>query len=409
MAITYQGSTAFTITGSPLIRGGATWEAGNRALIVVSGSNALVQFDLTTMAQVGSGTTLGSPVAVTLIDSASAVIISSGGSTVDFYELSSNTRSNVAGGIVGTAPANGTLAADPTNKIALYVNAGGRSIAKINGNTFTVTNFTFNFSNSNTNAGQLNAIVFIGNRRWIVADALGNLFEIDDFGNCYKQFSINMGSSQLVQNPISTSTSPLVSPRNLQFTDNMLLMQNDSGVFCIVDWTTGQTIWSWQTANNNSGRSTVSETASGICMVYNSANASNPIGCIVEMDLTVKPGSILSELYLQSTGTVVDVGFNSQNSRGWFVYDTNPTTTVRFFSLANERVTGTRTFTVQKNGTDVQARLIVWEDGVLGRPFLDTLMQSPATYRVPTGKTMIELVQIGEGETAEFGVSRYST
>jgi outer membrane protein assembly factor BamB len=408
MAITYQGSTSFTMS-SPTVRGGTTWEQGNRAVIVVSSSNALVQFDLTTMAQVGSGTTLSSPAAVTLIDSASAVIISSGNSTVDFYELSSNTRSNVAGGITGTAPANGTLAADPVNKIALYVNFNGRSIGRINGNNFTVTNFTFNFSNSNTNAGQLNAIVFIGNRRWIVADALGNLFEIDDFGNCYKQFLVNLGPSQLSQTPISTSGSPFIFPRTLQFSDNMLLVQNDSGMLCIVDWTTGETIWNWQNPNNNSGRATLSNAASGVCMVFNSNSSTNPAPCIVEMDLTVRPGSIISELYLQSLGVPVGTGFSSLNSRGWIAYDTTPSTTVRFFSLSNERITGTRTFTVQKNGTDVQARLIVWEDGTLGRPFLDTLMQSPATYRVPTGKTMIELTQIGEGETAEFSVSRYST
>lgn len=409
MAITYQGSTAFTPGGSPTVRGGTTWEDQNRALILVSSNNILVQFDLTTMTQVGSGSTLSNPAAVALIDSASAVIISFTSSTVDFYELSSNTRANVSGGITGTAPANGTLAADPINKIALYVNFGGRSIGRINGNTFTVTNFTFNFSNSNTNAGQLNAITFIGDGRWIVADALGNLYEIDSFGNCYRQYLVNLGSSQLSQTPISTSGSPLVSPRTIRFSDNMLLIQNDSGMLCIVDWTTGETIWSWQSANNNSSRNTLSSTASGVCMVFNSNSTSNPSMVVTELDLTVRPGSVLSELYLQSSGIPVGIGINSQTSRGWIAYDTNPSTTIRFFSLSGERVTTTKTFTVQQNGVDVQARLMLLEDGVLGRPILDTYMQSPATYRIPTGKNIIEMVQIGEGETAVFDVSEYST
>ena len=76
------------------------------------------------------------------------------------------------------------------------------------------------------------------------------------------------------------------------------------------------------------------------------------------------------------------------------------------------RASTTRTFTVQNNGINQVARLVLLDDtGGQGTDtvLLDTKMQSPATYTVPTGKTIIEIVRIGEGTNSLWDVSTYST
>ena len=39
----------------------------------------------------------------------------------------------------------------------------------------------------------------------------------------------------------------------------------------------------------------------------------------------------------------------------------------------------------------------------------DTIMQSPTTYSVPSGKNVIEIVKVGEGYTSLWQVNRYTT
>jgi len=46
---------------------------------------------------------------------------------------------------------------------------------------------------------------------------------------------------------------------------------------------------------------------------------------------------------------------------------------------------------------------------MVGRPLLDTYMQSPATYRVPTGKTLKVMVKVGEGEDAVWQINSLTT
>lgn len=405
MTLVYQNST--TVNGSPTIRGGCTWEAGNEALLVDSGIPCLRRYNLSTFAQTASTTVLNFPATVAMINSASCVVIPYSGSTVEFYELASNTRGSVAAGTTSTNNGvNQLSASDLTNNIVMYV-GGTTNIGVVRASNFSVSVVTPRTSSSNRS---FNCVVFKEAGRWIVGTQRGGLYELDAFGNIYGQMDIQLtpkisGLSSV--DGFSDLSSLDVS--GLFWDSGILGVSTSVGNFFLVDWGSKSIIATHQFPNGST-TPCLTNAGSGVLVASLGDNTSNPGTCIQEVDMVNKAPRIRSNLYTASTSTIVAVGANSTNGRGWAVQ--SQTGPIRFFDVQADRAITTRAFSVTIGGVHQQARLILLDETsgtATGRPILDTIMQSPTTYSVPSGKNVIEIVKVGEGYTSLWQVNRYTT
>lgn len=407
MTLVYQSST--TINGSPTIRGGCTWEAGNEALLVDSGVPCLRRYNLSTFAQTASTTVLNFPATVAMINSASCVVIPYSGSTVEFYDLASNTRGAVSSGFNSTNNGvNQLSASDLTNNIIMYVGAT-TNIGVVRASNYSVSVVTPRTSSSNR---VFNCVTFKEAGRWLVGTTGGGLYELDAFGNIYGQMDIQLTPkvSGLTQVDGGSDLSSL-DISGLFWDSGILGVSTTTGNFFLVDWGSKTIIASRQFAfTDSSFRPCLVNAGSGIMVASLSNNTSNPGTCIEEVDMVNKAPRVRDNLYTASTSTIAAIGANSTNGRGWAVQSSSGP--IRFFDVQADRAITTRAFSVTIGGVHQQARLILLDETsgtATGRPILDTIMQSPTTYSVPSGKNVIEIVKVGEGYTSLWQVNRYTT
>jgi len=389
---------------SASIQNGCTDELNNQVLIVESTGPSLRKYDLNTVAQVGSNITcLSSPSAVCLINSASAVITTSSGSSVDFIELSTNYRVNVTGAVaVANTTSRMVLAGDPTNSVAMACTSTAKRLMRINGST----NNTTNLDNLEIVGGStFTSIILKSPGRWLAGTSLGEIVEIDSTGKVYDRMRISIEGNA---NKESDSGSLLVTDiLGMAFDNNILTVSTGQGVLLQYDWTTKTQIATRPAYVFAQGSAfTLSNTASGI-VCGGSTSSFNPAP-FVALDTTCRELDTDGYIYTGGTGAVVGCGINTLNSRGWYLYGT---TLLRVFSLTPNRVTTTRTFTVTDSGQNVENELILLDYGSspIGKPMLHTYMKSPATYRIETGKTVLEIIKYGDGDNAKFAFNKYTS
>lgn len=367
----------------------------NRMISVETGLPSLRVYNLTTMAQVLSSTTLASPVGVTMIDSVSAVVHSSSVSTVDFIDTQAGNRSNISGGSNNNSAFNGqTIAADTDLKVALAACSSVNQLVRIDGNTFTVTTFLVK---GNLNE-LLKVVIYKGPNRWLVGGTQGGIYEIDNVGNIkdYWAYSLNFTKQ--------FNTTPLFEILNLCIENNFLLVNTYQGSF-LMDWST-KTILSklplpvtsiYQAAIVCGGASSIA--------IVGSRSFSNQ-GVVHALDFS-SPYYSATQAYLDTTSALTTVGLNASG----YAWTTDNNGRLRCFQVTPNN-TVLRTVSATIGGVNYPAR-VTWVDDSNGasnsQVVNDTYMNSPGTYRIPAGLTLYECIQINDGTTAYFDVTKFNS
>lgn len=384
---------------------GITHETNNELIVVDSTSSTLRRYNLNTTTQVGSNVTLTSiPAGVCLVDSASALSVMRNTASFDLVEIASGYKQNytVSGGSSLNTTKTNQIAGDPSTKIAMAISGGNSTLFKFNANTYTTSTVVLPKANENTNT--FASIILKESGKWLVGGNGGDIFEIDSNGNVLSRFSLGLPNTFARSGILNTPGSI----RTMSYDNGLLLVVTFGGHLFLIDWGS-KTVIKEQVLGTASTSIFLSPSVSGEC-IFGSQTA-NVTGATViyELDYTVKPFTVRDILFNDSTAGIVAAGVNGLNGRGWTL-QASPTNKIRFITMTPPRVTTTRTFTVNPGGNHLKVRLSLYDNsGVEKKPYLDTIMQSPCTYRVPTGKNILEYIEYGEGEDAAFDVSTYNT
>lgn len=378
-------------------------DAANNRVLQVNSALTLRSYTLPNMVATTLATGLtNSPAGLCLINSASAVIPNFNVSTVDFVELSSGYKQAVAGSAAFTFQRPQLIAADPASGIALAV-SGGRNLVKITASPQTVTKPTAPLG-ADANA-TFECIILKNTGAWLVGTQYGYIYELNASGVVTDQYRIPAVST--VGTTVSVN---LIGPfiGSLAYGDNLLVASTDEGLH-VIDWTTKQQIKFTPYGNGTTQpMGQLSNMASGVCL----AQLQNPTpiaNTMKELDITCRPLYVRDSLQMSVNTTYLGCGINPNTGVGWNIQSTTGVMTT--FQVV-PRASTLRTFTAQIAGIDQKCRLALIDDtGGAGNNFVcfDTLMQSPATYRVPTGKTIIEFKEVNDGTTALWSGSSYST
>lgn len=396
MSITFERDIS---VASVTFQDGTTDETNDYIIIVESTSNTARIFNAATGSQVGGNISVTtSPRSITMIDSASAVIGGSG-STVDFLDTSSGAVGSISGGSGQSSTVEGQKsAADTSNKVAVLVSNTSRTLVFVDGNTFTATTTTMDIP---TNVS-FSSIVYKSSGRFIAGTNRGRIYEIDSSGNI-----VDMGTIGYNPSPNYGEVSgdlPVVNIQYLAYQDGYLTATTEDGVVYVMDWTTKTILHSHYMSGT--GGVTLSNASSGIVLMSrNRVMNSGSVNTIGELDFTLDR-SCRSNLFTDSTGQILALGINTTNGRGWCVQEV--TDKIRVFTVSPREST-TRTLTTP-NGLDSRIIVLDYTNGVYGaKRVVDTISATSRSYRVPSGKTLLEIVFTGEGTNRVYSVSTYTT
>lgn len=406
MSLTFQASA---FLGSVTVKDSCPLINTNSIALVEGNTPSCRILNATTLAFIASSTTLSVPVGITMINALSACIISNSVTTMDLVEVSTGFRQNYSGGATSTnsrTQGGQFIAGDPSTNVALGCTSGNRQLVKFNGNTFAVSLLIVR-DNSND---ILRSIILKAPGRWLVGTNQGMIFEVDQFGAVIDLFNL-----RLTTFPLGTgdNTSGSISiPVNQLAYDNNLILADVGAAVLLIDWSTKTILRTVPLQSSSSAPPTLfSTSSSGEILLMGLANATSTYP-IFELDMTVAPFTVRGMSYTDTAASVAAVNMNP-SGYGWYIDQASPAK-IRTFTVS-PRATTTRTFTVQSassGGVNLPARLTLVDDtSGVGTAFviLDTSMQSPAVYRVPTGRTLIEIVKVGLGSLATWDVTRYNT
>lgn len=394
-------------TGTATLMAAVTNEANNTVVIIDQANNVLKQYSLSTLTQVGCSITISAQaVAVCLINSASALVATTG-STWNVVELAStNFKLNITAGngISNSTNRQTQLACDPVNQIVLAGSLTARTLQRYNA----VTNVfsTINFPGSSS--ALIRCVTFIGNGRFIVAlDDGGRLFEID--ANCviYKQYNFDRGTeiSSIGAGGVNRT------PDGLSYSEGFLFISELNGSFMVMDWTTGTIITEQINPSTSSGGMMLSNAASGRVIIgdSDSINVSHH-QMIHEMPVyNYGFSDIDNPLYINNPGSIIAIGINSTTGVGWAAQETIDD--IRTFTVSASSISyASRTFSSPGN-VDFRLILLDTTDGP-GRVkrLLDTYTTSPRTLNwLPAGRNIVEMIKIGDGANATWDASKYTS
>lgn len=399
MSLTHLGTINLT---SSTVRDGCTDEANDQVIICETTGPSVRKFSLTTQTQVGTNITcLSTPTTICMIDGSSAIVASSAVTTVDFIELATQYRVNFSGGQTTPSLTKGQMsAADTSAKIAFIAASNSRSITKVNGNTFTVSTITLAIGANST----VTTVIYKSSDRWLIGTSIGRVYEIDSSGNIKDELNITYDSPFL---GVLTGSYNTPSIRYMSIDNNLLLVSINDGSLILYDWSTKTKLNQMHVGKDNG--IVLCSSSSGITLASRNYILGSPnSNQVYELDFTVQPIHLEGALFTDSNQAIYASGINSITGRCWAIQTS--VERIRVFSI-NSRVTTTKTITAQVDGTDVKSRILIIDNnsGSNAKLLLDTYMQSPGIYRVPTGKTIYEVVKYGEGANAQAHVSKYNT
>ncbi len=407
--ISYLGS----LTATSCTWRDACWnEDTNEVIVVESSSTTLRRFSPTTLAQVGTSyTTVTAPAGVCLIDSASAVVVSSSNASFDFIELSSGYRTNITSmATVESGLARSQwVASDPSLKVAFYCSSNARQLVRVDGNTrggALLSNYRLN-SNEN-----FTSIVLKEPGRWLVGSEFGQVYEIDSNGVVVDQLSTLIeptdGLALVTGNRIT-------SVYYMAYSDNVLAVSYyGSNSIQYYDWTTKAQIKRLSPCGTNNGNF-LSNSASGVCLVgrnYATLDATGSPQSVAELDLTINPGNVNDSPLLIPNVSLIENAKINTTTGVCFATQQNSPATMYFFQLAPRGSTTISSVGAQSPpGTNVPARILVIQDDGVGsaKIIFDTNMIGPATYRFPTGKNLIVLCEYLEGTSSRWECAEITT
>jgi hypothetical protein len=379
---------------------------------VVNGNGFLMGYNPNTWAFVASAALTTTPYCGCMINSASAVVVSSN-TTVDFVNMSNMFKQTVAGGATPSVPnalqsKQQFVAADTSAGVAVAngSNSSSNTLMKITASPQAVSTFTIPNVGSTDN---IQTVIFKSSGRWIVGTFFGNLFEIDSSGVVYGEMSLSPLAGETAGRQASPTTANSI--YQMSYDNNLLVVNTTIGLY-LVDWgskTILQSNQAFGTGASSPGLQ-LCQGASGVTVITDSC-LSNESTSIRELDCTIKPLTINSVAIATLGSATPVISFSPTYQISAYMDANNRAKSVSI----SPRASTTKTVWVQSassGGVDQQARLIIIDDtnGVNNSyVILDTVMQSPATYRIPTGRTLMELVKVNNGANATWDVSRYST
>lgn len=413
LALTTIASSGFS---AATLRSGFVDTTTNVFMMVDSG-NIFRRYNMTTGAQLGSNLTVNSgSQACCMINAASAVVINTTGTNHQFIEISSGYIQTVNGGGSSNTVSNSgsntqhqLIALNPTASTALYIGQTNSNIVKVN----TAQQFTINSVVAAPNGNTFTSIIYKGNNRWLAGNQFGHVIEIDDLGNTYYDLLVNPSPYVAIRNSSGAAPAgPKVS--SLAYGDNLLLVSTDAGLF-LYDYTTKTLIGS-STTTSNIGPIFLSEMYNGVVICSRNNSGVSTFGkSLFEVQCNNNSLVINDRIFFNTAASNImpcnDVHVNPVTGTGVMEFSSSSAANVAFVTVTPPTST-TRTINVNPGGVHQQFRLITIDDtlGVGNRAILfDTFAQSPYTYRVATGKQVIELVKVGYGTDATLGLGRYST
>jgi hypothetical protein len=394
VSITYVSSITPT---TATLRDGCTDELNNQVIIVESNGNTIRGYNLNTGAQNFNFGVSSAPSCVSLIATGIAAVGYSGTSVIDFVQLSSGFRQSGAAGTTTSTVKGQLMAADLSLQKGFMCSSTARQYFRyeFDGTTGAVTSFT----NSNMNtSSQTNCVILKSPGRWLFGTTCGQVFEVDGSGAIVDmaEFGLTYGGGNL-----SVSTNTAINIAYMSYSDNLLLIQWTNGTLQLVDWSTKKVL------NNflNSG-GMLSHASSGVCIGGRTFTTNTTNNVIFEVDFTIFPYSTSLPLFTDQTSATFAAGINTSTGRSWAL---QTTPRIRIFDLV-PRASTTALYSYQPLGEDVPYRLTVLQDnGSSSQVVLDTFSQSPGTYRLPVGKSLINIYRYGEGATALYQVTRTQT
>lgn len=396
MSLTYVASVT---PSSATLRAGCTNETDNQLIVVESTTPSLIIYNMDTQAQVARWGTSSAPSCVSHVAPGVAAIGYSGTSVIDFMQLSTGFRLSAAAGTTTSTVKGQLMAADLSLQLGFMVSSTSRNYFRFDyGAGGVVTSYLNSAINTSSTA---NCVILKSAGRWLMGTTAGQVIEINaggevvdiaDFGNIPTSGNLS----------VSTNTSNAINA--LSYDNNMLLICWANGNMQLVDWSTKRVL-----ADYPNSLSMISHSASGVCLMGRNTTTTTTSNCVLEVDFTTgAPISYANPLFTDSTSAILDAGINTTTARGWALQSTPR---IRFFDVA-PRASTTQTFTFQVAGDHVPFRLLCLDrTGGVGTAtrLIDTYAQSPGTYRVPTGKTLIVAVGYGEGANALYQGSQIST
>lgn len=388
----------------------------NNYYLTANGLGNFRRFNIATGAQVGStATVVTTNTACCLINSASAFIASNTGTAHQFLELSSGYAQTVSagsnGGSANKSDPNSNhqiLAVDLTSSIAMMIGVTNANLVKItSAQAYTVITSFAGYPQANQN---FTSIILKGTRRWLVGNSFGRIYEVDDLGTIYDEIVVN--PAPLFGNSSIASITSNIVIRSMAYGDNLLLVSTSVGLF-LYDYTTKTMIG--QIPTLTSSPTYLSEMYNGVVLASKNYLAQSYGKTVYEIECTNNSLKIngkcffyASTFYARPTN---DIHINTTNGNAVMAFSDATAQNIAFMTVS-PRGSTTRTINVNPGGVHQQFRLLTIDDtlGQGNRSILfDTYAQSPYTYRTPTGKNIIELVKVGQGTSATWGLGRYST
>lgn len=330
-------------------------DANNNVLITVDSGPRFRKYDLETLAQSYTEvTTLTNPVGITLIDSSSAVIVSSTVASVDFIELSGGYRQNYTSGAVAASTVGlgkgQQIDADTASKIAFSVadNITGK-VMKINGNTFTISTHVL----SGVTSTITTVLMFDGatGAGWLLGTNDGKIHEIDSTPTVVKTLTLPTTPN--------TGTAPTFRVSGLSYHNDRLAVMTAEGILFIYKYSTSTELRRVYLGSASSGGnfalgSSLCPSASGPFLYSPNYNKISNNSTVSEYDL--------NDLNVQETYSIElnqkscpSVGIDKVNFKGWAMIDT---TRIRIFNLNSREKTAIQTRIQDPAGTDTTGRII---------------------------------------------------
>lgn len=377
--------------------------------IIESSTPSVRILNTSTLAFILSSTTLSSPIGISMINASSAIIVSNSVNTIDLIEVATGYRQNYAGGL-STSNVKTTggqqVAGDASTSVALAVTSGQRTMVQFNGaaGQFKVTQIVIQDDSNDVTR----TVILKGPNRWLVGTAQGTLYELDSLCNVLDTFDLRLATFPLgANNPFAGSQGL---PINQLAYDNNLLLVECGVAMLLIDWSTKTILKTYSPEASNTVPAIMFCNSSSGEVIVSPVTSVSTIP-VYEMDMTVQPFAVRDTFLNDSTGTASQI-VGMANSVAWWADGASPAK-IRTYTVV-PRDTTLRTIFVMtaSNGVHLPAHLTLLDDtGGVGTAFtiLDTQMQSPGTYRIPTGKTLIEIVKVGLGSLMQPDVTRYTT
>lgn len=394
MSLTYVASVTPT---SATLRDGSTNELDNQLIVVESSTPSIIIYNMDTQAQVNRWGVSSAPSCVEMVSTGVAAVGYSSTSTIDFVQLSTGFRLSAAAGTTTSTVKGQLMAADLSLQAGFMCSSTSRNYFRFD---YAAGGVVTSFTNSAINTSSAtNCVILKAPGRWLFGTTFGQVFEVDASGAILD--IADFGSTPNSGN-ISVSTNNANNITYLSYDNNLLLIQWSNGTMTLVDWSTKEVLNQFV---NNAGM--LSHAASGVCIGSRNATTTTTSNCLFEVDFTIFPYKVANPLFSDQTSAFLAAGINTTTGRGWAL---QTTPRIRFFDVV-PRSSTTTTYSFEPQGSHVPYRLTVIQDDGVGNEsvVLDTYSQSPGSYRLPTGKTLINLYRYGEGANALYQASVTTT